>query len=105
MNQFLQFLRNNPVLVIAVVVTVFGWISKAVKEQKARADDTSRPEPARKASAKRAEELGQARASIDALAERAKVGLEQADARIQQLTKDYDAKLSELSQKLPTGKK
>ncbi len=36
MNQFLQFLRNNPVLVIAVVVTVFGWISKAVKEQKVK---------------------------------------------------------------------
>ena len=84
---------------------VRSTLDQAVKEQKARADDTSRPEPARKASAKRAEELGQARASIDALAERAKVGLEQADARIQQLTKDYDAKLSELSQKLPTGKK
>jgi len=36
MNQFLQFLRNNPVLVIAVVITVFGWVSKAVKEQKVK---------------------------------------------------------------------
>lgn len=36
MNQFLDFLRRNPVLVIAVVLTVFGWISKYVKEQKVK---------------------------------------------------------------------
>lgn len=83
---------------------VRGTLDQAVKDQKARAEDASRPEPARKASAKRAEELGQARASIDGLAERAKVGLDQADARIQQLTKDYDAKLAELGQKLPAKK-
>jgi len=83
---------------------VRSTLDQAAKEHKARSEDTSRPEAARKASAKRAEELGQARASLVGLAERAKVGLDQADARIQQLTKDYEAKLSELSQKLPSGK-
>ena len=36
--------------------------------------------------------------------DRAKVGLDQADARIAQLKKDYDAKLGDLTGKLPTGK-
>jgi len=79
-------------------------LDDAVKEHKAKSEDASRPEAARKASAKRADELAAARKSIDGLAEQAKVGLDQADTRIAQLKKDYDANLVDLTGKLPTGK-
>ena len=79
-------------------------LDDAIKEHKARSEDGSRPEPARKASAKRVDELTEARKSLDPLVERARIGLAEADARLVQLTKDYDAKLADLSAKLPTGK-
>lgn len=79
-------------------------LDDAIKEQKARAEDASRPEAAKRASAQRLEELNQARKSVDALVEQAKVGLDQADARIAALAKDYETNFRELTDKLPKGK-
>lgn len=80
-------------------------LARAVEDAKKRAEDATRPAEARKASTQRAEELATAQKALDASLGRAKTGLDQAEARITQLSKDYEDKLEALKQKLPTGKK